>query len=601
MSIEVIKNYLKDIPQTPGIYKMIDAKGDVIYVGKAKNLRARLVNYTSLKEQTTRIAQMIVQISSIEIIQTNNELEALLLEANLIKKYKPKYNILLKDDKSFPYILIREDHEFPQIMKYRGLKEVKGRYFGPFTSPQKLDKTISYLQKAFLLRSCSDSYFASRKRPCLLYQIKRCSAPCVSKINQADYSILVSQSKDFLLGKNNELKSSLVKEMKFASENFNYELAAVYRDRLKILEYTKAKQVIDLDDSKDIDVIVVDECAGCVGILIVFFRNGQNLGSKMYFPDHAEDLNFSEALERFLMYYYVHNQLPSLVLTNVALNDVELMQQALQQIAGSNTVIQVPKQGKKYDLIKFAMTNIKMELEKKQNDKMHHVEMLNEMRNLFGVNNRINRIEIYDNSHISGKFAIGGMVVSGEEGFDKSQYRKYNITLSTTGDDYLMLREVLTRRFKRDLPRPDLVLIDGGAGQLSIANEIIGDKTIAVVAIAKGPDRNAGKEEFYQVGKDKFTMPANNKLMKYLQILRDEAHRFAITSHRAKRSKAIRGSKLDEINGIGAKRKKLLLAHFGSTAAMESATIEDLQKVKTISLKVAQSIFQYFHASKTNK
>lgn len=597
MSAEIIKNYLKNAPQTPGIYQMLDGKGGVVYVGKAKNLRKRLNNYATARDHTYRILQMIAQVETIEIIKTNNELEALLLEANLIKKCKPKYNILLKDDKSFPYLLVREDHNFPQITKYRGLKKIKGKYFGPFTSPSKVDETLSYLQKAFLLRSCSDNYFASRKRPCLLYQVKRCSAPCVNKISQDDYLLLVNQAKDFLSGKNSDLQKQLAVQMQQASDRMDYEQASSYRDRIKILSYIQAKQVIELKNTSDFDVIAIAKSATTVSIQIFFFRAGQNLGNKAYFPEHTEYVEFDEILSNFIIHFYQHNHIPPLILLSEKAQEQDLLAQALWQIAEHKISIEVPKLGQKLELVKFALNNIQSELTKKLEQYDHYQQMLAEIKSLFGITSNIKRIEIYDNSHISGKFAVGAMVVATADGFDKSQYRQYNITLATEGDDYAMLREVLTRRFKRNLPLPELVLIDGGAGHLKVAAEIILglNQNIYIAAIAKGRDRNAGRETFHTLDKGEFTLDRDTKLMKHLQLLRDEAHRFAITSHRAKRSRAIRASSLDQIEGIGTQRKKLLLEVFGSIANIENATIEQLQQIKTINKNIAEKIYRYFH------
>lgn len=595
MSVQIIKKFLEIAPRAAGVYQMLNKQGDVIYVGKAKDIRARLTNYTNSKDLSLRILQMVDLVERVEIIQTNNELEALLLESNLIKKFKPKYNILLKDDKSFPYILLKTDHEFPQIVKYRGVKSLQGKYFGPFTSPSKLDEMMSFLQKAFLLRSCSDSYFATRKRPCILFQIKKCSAPCVGKISISEYEKLVEQCNEFLSGKGNELKSHISTLMREASESFNYELAALYRDRLKLIEYIRSKQVIELGDNSDFDVIVTAKLGNAAAIMIFFFRNGQNLGNKVYYPAQTEGLELADVMEQFLLNYYTNNQLPSEILLNIDLGDAKVLTQALCSIAGDNTVkITTPKKGIKHELILFALTNLTQEIEKKNNNTLYHKAMLVELQKLFNWSKEIKRVEIYDNSHISGKYAVGVMVVSGEGGLDKSQYRKYNITLSENGDDYAMMHEVFTRRFKRDLPKPDLILIDGGLGQLSIAAKLIDPADICLVAIAKGVERNAGKEEFYQVGKDKFTLSRDNEMMKYLQKLRDEAHRFAITTHRAKRSKSIRKSELDSIEGVGSKRKKLILQHFGSVESIKSASINELEQV--LGKKVAEKVFNHFRS-----
>ena len=601
MSIETIRNYLKIAPKSSGVYQIFNAKRDVIYIGKAKNLHSRLTSYATLEGHSYRICQMIANADAVDVIKTNNELEALLLEANLIKKFKPRYNILLKDDKSFPYLLIREDHSYPQITKYRGIKDLKGSYYGPFTSPSKAEETLSYLQKIFLLRSCSDAYFASRKRPCLLYQIKRCSAPCVNKISHDDYLLLVNQAKDFLSGKNSALQKQLAQQMHEASDRYEYEEAAQYRDRIKMLSFVQAKQLVDLQEIGDMDVVGVCNVGGIVAVQIFFFRTGQNLGNKTYFPEHAEDIEFDEILTNFLLYFYQHNHVPPLVVLSDQIADSDLVQQALTGFCGRKVKIETPKQGKKHELVKFALDNIKCEIEKKLNTKSYHKAMLKEVALLFDLATEIKRVEIYDNSHISGKFAVGAMVASGEEGFEKKEYCKYNINYvgkDTGGDDYAMMEEMLTRRFKRDLPKPELVLIDGGAGHLSVATNVLktlGIEGVCLVGIAKGTDRNAGRESFFTLGKGEFTLDKNSKVMKYLQILRDEAHRFAITSHRAKRSAAIKTSVLDEIPGIGARRKKILLSFFGSVEDIKNGSIDQLQQVETINSKIAEKIYGYFH------
>jgi excinuclease ABC subunit C len=600
MSTEIIKEYLKNVPTVAGIYQMFDAGGNVIYIGKAKNLRNRLANYTVLRDQTERIQQMIMQVRKVETIKTTTELEALLLEANLIRKFKPRYNILLKDSKSFPYLLIREDHPYPQIAKYRGIKDIKGTYYGPFTSPQKVDETMTYLEKAFLLRSCSDHYFATRKRPCLLYQIKRCSAPCVGKVVLADYLQLVKQTKDFLAGKNTDLQKDLAEKMQEASDRFDYERAAQYRDRIKVLSYIQSKQMVEVKEIGDADIIGALNIGGVMALQIFFFRMGQNLGNKIYFPEHAENASVEEVLRSFLLYYYPHNQVPPSIILSQSIEEPKLVQQALQAFSGRKVTIEVPKQGKKFELIKFVLNNIRYDVEKNLENKSYHTAMLKEVQLLFDLPHQVKRIEIYDNSHIAGKFAVGAMVVAGENGFEKNEYRKYNINLtskSSGGDDYLMMKDVLSRRFKRDLPKPDLILIDGGAGHLSTAMSVLKEleQDIYAVGIAKGPERNAGKERFFTVDKGEFTLDRDNKVMKYLQILRDEAHRFAIKTHRAKRSKAIKTSVLDQIDGIGSKRKKILLNHFGSVTNIENATIEQLQQIDTISKKIAEKIFRHFH------
>lgn len=599
IGVELIKSHLKSMSTGPGVYRMVGAKAQILYIGKAKNLTKRLANYTVMNRLTERIKTMVNQTLSLEIINTKSETEAILLEATLIKSLQPRYNILLKDDKSFPYIVIREDHDFGQILKFRGKKTIPGKYFGPFASVKAVNDTILFLQQIFLLRPCSDNYFASRTRPCLQYQIKRCSAPCVGKISKEDYKHLVNQAYDFLTGNSNNLITDLTCQMEIASNDMEYEKAAKIRDRIKTLANVQAKRNV-IAELKDADVIAIYRDVNEYCVQIFFYRAGQNYGNKSFFFDHFEEATEQEVLRSFITQFYQNLQAPKQIFINHPLDEQELIEQAFK------TKISIPKAGAKFNLITLALENAKSALERKFSNKEKTNKSLASIGKLFKLPTSPRRIDVFDNSHISGTNAVGAMIVADESGLNKKAYRKFNITETQFPDDYAMLKEVLKRRYgrlKKEFPEytpgiwPDIVLIDGGAGHLSTAKKVMDDLglDLHLVGISKGPDRNAGKEEFHQVERPAFTLPRDFPEMKYLQILRDEAHRFAITTHRAKRSRELTNSLLDEIEQIGPKRKKALISHFGSPRAISAASFEDIAKVPGINKKTAEIIYNYFH------
>lgn len=591
------------MPTGPGVYRMLGADGEVLYVGKAKNLTKRVTSYTHGRRLTYRLQRMVAQTVAMEIVTTETEAEALLLEANLIKRLKPKYNILLRDDKTFPYILLT-DHVFPRITKHRGSKKQKGAYFGPFASAGDVNETIENLQKIFLLRPCSDSYFASRKRPCLEYQIKRCSAPCVGKISEDDYQHLVDQARAFLSGKSREIQKQLVVEMQQASDEMDYEHAAQIRDRIQALNHIQAKQAINLPSLKDTDVIGLSREDEHCCVQVFFFRAGQNFGNKAYFPIHTADMTDEEILNGFIGQFYQTHFPPGMILTSTKVQGTKAVEEALSSVVNHKVHINVPKQGDKFKVVSTAVQNAKEALLRKVGKLAHQQGQLEKLADLLQLPEVPKRIEVYDNSHISGKHATGAMIVAGEEGFIKNAYRRYNVTSTslTGGDDYGMLKEVLQRRFttlqKCPEDKPDIMLIDGGKGHLSVASKVFEEfavTDIMLVCIAKGPQRNAGREQFFMVGKEPFQLEPNDPVLYYLQILRDEAHRFAIGTHRKKRADAIKGSSLDAIPNIGAIRKKALLHHFGSAKAVEQASVEDIAKVEGISRPLAQKIYDHLH------
>ncbi|MFN7039063.1 MAG: excinuclease ABC subunit UvrC, partial [Alphaproteobacteria bacterium] len=600
-------------PHEPGVYRMLDNAGKVLYIGKAKNLYKRVINYTQLDRLSHRIKNMVQQTASMEIVTTSSEAEALLLEANLIRNLQPRYNILLRDDKSFPYILLREDHPYSQATKYRGSKNVKGKYYGPFASVRDVNDTISHLQKIFFLRSCSDNYFENRKRPCMLYQIKRCSAPCVGKISQPDYQELVNQAGEFLSGKSSNLQKRLSSLMEEASGKLDYELAAIYRDRIKTLTNIQTKRDIANFGISDADVFALHQENGDCCVQVFLFRGGQHYGNKPYFPIHAEETESGEILAAFIGQFYQTRFPPKQIIVNYETPNSKSIEQALASIVNHKVQIIYPKSGKKLDAIKFATSNAKDALHRKLSMRSRQENLMLEVKKLFELEVTPKRIEVYDNSHIMGTHAIGGMIVANNEGFDKNSYRRFNISKSvdakviTGGDDYAMLKEVLDRRLKRLLKEyptycegiwPDIMMIDGGAGHLSTAAEIFKKyniQDIFLVSISKGPDRNAGKEYFHTLDKKAFTLSRDEPVMKYLQRLRDEAHRYAIESHRKKRTMAISISSIDAIPGIGPKRKKALLNYFGSAKSIFEAKIEDLAKIESINKTTAKFIYSYLH------
>jgi excinuclease ABC subunit C len=574
---------------------MLNAAGDVLYVGKAKSLKKRVNAYTQMDKHPIRLQRMIAQTVHMEFAITHTETEALLLEANLIKKLKPRYNILLRDDKSFPYILITGDHEFPQVLKHRGAKVRKGEYFGPFASGGAVNEAIAVLHKAFMLRNCSDSIFSARTRPCLQYQIKRCTAPCVLKVTQEAYAKQVHMARQFLSGKSREIQDYFAAEMVAASERMDFEAAAGFRDRIRALTTIQAHLVKGLENA-DVHAIYQRNGQSCVEVF--FFRAGQNYGNRSYFPRHEKDDKPEDILAAFLTQFYANKPVPKEILVNVAVSEKAMIAEAL------DTTITQPTRGNKKDLMEMALKNAKEAFERKRSTDATQSELLDGIAELFGLESPPERIEVYDNSHISGTHALGAMIVVGPEGFQKNAYRKFNMDDDVKpGDDFAMMRQMLSRRFRQlandeKAIRPDLLLIDGGQGQLTAAVQAMSDlgvSNIPVVGIAKGPDRNAGRERFFIPGKEPFSLEPNNPVLYFLQRIRDEAHRFAITSHRARRSRAITTNPLDEIAGIGEKRKKALLMHFGSAKAVAEAGLADLQKVDTISKAVAEKVYNFFH------
>ncbi len=693
-----IARYVKHLGSGPGVYRMLDKAGEVIYVGKARNLKNRVQNYARLGGHTNRIAAMIRSTVSMEFVNTATEVEALLLEANLIKRFKPRYNVSFRDDKSFPYIVIRRGQEAPQIAKHRGARTLKGDYFGPFASAGAVNRTINTLQRAFLLRSCSDSVYESRTRPCLLFQIKRCAAPCTGEISLEDYAKLVDEAETFLCGKTDAVQKKLNALMEEAAEKLEFERAAKYRNRLWALAHIQAHQGINPRGVEEADVFAIQQKGGQTCIQVFFFRNGQNWGNRAYFPRADRSLSEGEVLGSFISQFYDDKIVPRCVLLSCEAPEQELIAEALSIRLGRKVEVLTPKRGEKRELVDHAVQNAKEALGRKLAESSSQGKLLAAVASVFGLERTPRRIEVYDNSHIMGTNAVGGMIVAGPEGFAKNQYRKFNIKTEglTPGDDFGMMREVLTRRFKRllkehglpasevaanaeahtpspcpsppgrgnalstgtagplshpyplaemddfagqarqgELAReragvrgdsledqapaeepeedeaesqgaevvawPDLLFIDGGAGQLSAAKEVLeslGLHGVIIIGIAKGPDRNAGRERFFVPGKPPFSLPPNDPVLYFVQRLRDEAHRFAIGSHRAKRKKAMSENALDDIPGIGPTRKRALLRHFGSAKSVGRAGLPDLQAVAGISEAMAQQIYDYFHGGK---
>ena len=592
---------IQKAPIFPGVYQFFDSNQKTLYVGKAKNLKKRLLSYTKTDRLTIRIQKMVSLADNLEIIQTQSETEALLLECNLIKKLMPRYNILLRDDKTFPYIEI-SGHEFSKISKYRGKKDKKNFYFGPFASGHYVDKVIDVLKKSFLLRSCSDSDFKNRKKPCLEYQIKRCSAPCVNYIAKIDYQKLVDEAIDFLKGKNGKIQEKLAKKMEEFSANFDYEKAAILRDRIKAIAAIQNKQNINILALGNSDIIVLVRQNNLACIYISFYRGGNNYGSKPYFINVNEDNLDNEIITNFISQFYINEIPPENILLSEKIEDKNLLEAFLNDLGKNKKVnISTPQKGEKFNLINDQLKIANQELQNKINQTISNKENLVALKKLFNLKEIPKRIEVYDNSHISGKYKVGAMICAGMEGFIKNSYRKFNIEDETIKDDTAMMIHVLTRRFKRikaeNSIKPDLVILDGGKPQLSVAKKVFDDLKIkdqTYVCISKGPKRNAGEEYFHQVGRQSFTLKKDDPIMYYLQNLRDEAHRFAITTHRAKRAKSVTKSGLDVIDDIGSKRKKLLLNHFGSLNAIKEAPIEDLCRVEGIGKKMAKKIKNSF-------
>jgi len=606
---EVIQAYLKTLDSSPGVYRMLDEQSRVLYVGKARNLRARVSNYARPTGHSGRIAMMIAQTTTMMFLTTKTETEALLLEQNLIKQLKPKYNVLLRDDKSFPNILVSKNHAFPMISKHRGAKKAKGAYYGPFASAGAVNRTLNQLQRAFQLRDCSDSSFDVRTRPCLQHQIKRCSAPCVGKISEADYAETVRDAERFLAGKSTELQEKLAGQMEQASEEMEFERAAALRDRIKALTQVQTAQGINPRGVSEADVIALHMEGGQACVQVFFIRANQNWGNKDYYPRLAADVDELEVLEAFMGQFYDTKDPPLQILLSHGLLNEDLMANALAQKLGRKVELIVPQRGEKAEIMDGAVRNARESLARKMAETQAQSKLLKGLAEAFGLEKAPQRIEVYDNSHIQGAHAVGGMIVAGPEGFIKNAYRKFNIKGDdlTPGDDFGMMKEVMTRRFKRLIKEdpdrekgdwPDLLLIDGGAGQVSAVREIMesyGVGDIPMVGVAKGVDRDAGKEEFYRTGQRPFALRHNDPVLYFIQRMRDEVHRFAIGTHRAKRSKAIGTTPLDDVPGVGAGRKRALLAHFGSAKAVGRANLVDLKAVDGISAALAQVIYDYFH------
>jgi excinuclease ABC subunit C len=633
--------HVKLAPSRPGVYRMIDARGDVLYVGKAKNIKKRVTAYARPTGLDTRIERMVAATRRVEFVVTRTETEALLLEANLIKRLRPRFNVTLRDDKSFPYILITSDHWAPQILKHRGARTRPGQYYGPFASVWAVNRTINALQRAFLLRSCSDPFFESRTRPCLLYQIKRCSAPCTKEVDFKDYSVLVREANAFLSGRSKTVKDELAQEMEKASAALDFERAAVYRDRLAALSAIQSHQGINPRSVEEADVFAVHQQGGFSCVEVFFFRTGQNWGNRAYFPKADRSLSPQAVLSAFLAQFYDDKPPPRLILVSHEIEDRELLAEALCTKTGHRIEVSVPQRGEKKDLVEHALANAREALGRKLAETTSQQKLLQQLAEIFGLSRVPRRIEVYDNSHIQGTNAVGAMIVAGVEGFQKSQYRKFNIrsTELTPGDDFAMMREVLSRRFRRLLneaprdlqgsdttsvtsarqpsagdfplsgagegeaqdrgesPWPDLVLIDGGQGQLTAARDVLTGLGVDVplVAIAKGPDRDAGRETFFVPGRDSFRLPPRDPVLYFVERLRDEAHRFAVGSHRVRRNRDMRESGLQEIAGIGPTRKRALLHHFGTLKAIERASVADLMQVDGISAETARRIYAFFH------
>ncbi len=607
--VEAIRAALRTLGPQPGVYRMLDTKGDVLYVGKARNLKRRVTSYTQLPRLPVRLQRMVMNTVALEVVTTHTEAEALLLESNLIKKLKPRYNILLRDDKSFPYIEITSDHPFPRIVKYRGARRKSGEYYGPFASAGSVNRTLVALQKAFLLRTCTDSVFASRTRPCLLHQIKRCCAPCVDRISAAEYTRLVEDSRAFLTGESRAMQQDLAQKMEEASAALEFERAALFRDRIKALTNVQSHQDINLPTLPEADVIAVHQAGGQSCVQVFFFRGGRNNGNRAFFPSHAREDGPAAVLEAFVGQFYAGFPPPREILLSDSIAHRDLIAQALSIRAEHKVTLAVPQRGSRRKLVDHAQLNAREALGRRLAESSAQRTLLEGLARVFALDSTPERVEVYDNSHIAGSHPVGAMIVAGPEGFIKSAYRKFNIKDSelAPGDDYGMMREVMTRRFSRaqkedpDRDRgqwPDLVLIDGGLGQLNAVRQVLADlgiDDVPLVGVAKGPDRDAGRERFFLPDRQPFMLPPNDPVLYFLQRLRDESHRFVIGSHRTRRSKAIGNSPLDSVPGIGAGRKKALLHHFGSAKAVSQAGLADLEAVEGISAALAKKIYEHFH------
>jgi excinuclease ABC subunit C len=604
-----IQAYLNTLDSSPGVYRMLDADSRVLYVGKARNLRARVSAYARPTGHSARIERMIRDTASMMFLTTRTETEALLLEQNLIKQLKPKYNVLLRDDKSFANILVAKDHDFPQIKKHRGAKKEKGTYFGPFASASAVNRTLNQLQKAFLLRNCSDAMFESRTRPCLLHHIKRCSAPCVGLISKADYAESVRDAERFLSGRSTKVQAELADQMATASEAMEFERAAALRDRIRALTQVQTAQGINPRGVAEADIIALHMDGGQACVQVFFIRANQNWGNRDFYPRTGDDVSAPEVMEAFIGQFYDTREPPRQLILSDAIENADLMQDALSGKAGRKVEILVPQRGEKAELVSGALRNARESLARRMSESATQAKLLRGLAEAFSLDAPPKRIEVYDNSHIQGTNAVGAMIVAGPEGFMKNSYRKFNIRGDdlTPGDDFGMMKEVLTRRFSRLIKEdpdrskgqwPDLLLIDGGAGQVSAVAEIMaqqGVQDIPMVGVAKGVDRDAGKEEFHRTGSRPFALRHNDPVLYFVQRLRDEAHRFAIGTHRAKRAKAIGATPLDEVPGVGAARKRALLAHFGSAKAVSRANLVDLKAVDGISDQLAEKLYDFFH------
>lgn len=608
LGVSIIRDTVNTLRPKPGVYRMLDARGDVLYVGKARALKNRVANYTQVDRLPNRLRRMVSQTRSMTIVTTNSEAEALLLEAQLIKRFRPPYNVLLRDDKSFPFILLRGDHAFPRIQKHRGARKAKGNYYGPFASAGSVNTTINALQKLFLLRSCNDGFMSRRDRPCLLYQIRRCSAPCVDRISPEDYGELVRQAKDFLGGKSSAVQREIEAQMQEAAENLDFERAAMLRDRLRAATFIQGSQAINAEGVGNADVFAMAVKSGQVAVQAFFIRGGQNWGHRAFFPSHTEGLSEEEVMTSFLAQFYEEVPPARLILVDRELPEAALLAEALCEGAGGKVEISVPQRGDRRRLMEQAQRNAVESLDRRMAESGTKARVMRELAEFLELPDVPQRIEVYDNSHIQGTNALGAMIVAGPEGFVKGQYRKWNIKTAQTNDDFGMMREVMTRRFgkaqEEDPDResgmwPDLVLIDGGKGQMSAVKEALGElgiEDVPLIAIAKGPHHGReGREVFhFPDGREKM-LPVNSPVLFHLQNMRDEVHRFAIGAHRAKRSRAITASPLDEIPGIGPARKRALLLHFGTAGKVRAASLDDLQRAPGVSAAVAQTVYDFYH------
>jgi len=614
--VQAIRDTVKVLKPVPGVYRMLDARGEVLYVGKARSLKARVANYTQIAQLSGRLQRMVSQTRSMEIVTTNSEAEALLLEAQLIKRFRPPFNVLLRDDKSFPFILLRADHAYPRIQKHRGARRAKGNYYGPFASAGSVNTTLNALQKLFLLRSCTDSFFNNRDRPCLLYQIKRCSAPCVGRISESDYDALVRQAKDFLAGKSGAVQADLERQMAEAAENLDFETAAILRDRLRAATFIQGSQAINAAGLGDADVFALAARNGQMSVQAFFIRGGQNWGHRAFFPRHTTDVEEAQVLADVMLQFYEEVPPPPNILVDRLPPERELIEAALSELAGRKVRISVPERGDRRKLMAQAQRNAVEALERRLAETGTKARLNRELAEFLELDAPPQRIEVYDNSHIQGTKAVGAMIVAGPDGFEKGQYRKFNIREAQSNDDFAMMREVMARRFRNfaegegspearpgghETILPDLILIDGGKGQLSsvmgVLEEIGIAGEVAVIGIAKGPHHGReGREVFhFPDGREKM-LPPNSPLLFHLQNLRDEVHRYVIGAHRAKRSKAITASPLDEIPGIGPARKRALLLHFGTASKVRAAALEDLKRAPGVSAAVARKVYDFYHA-----